>query len=898
MFFQEKKGKAEVIIYDMAQKIIYSAKVSDDIVNEISSGEEDVKNIKEKISKLLDQGYKPQFDEIRKRIFVVSPTKHEVDYSVIKKSIDNAIAFMEPQVSFEPSECSEVTCPISHVLLKDPVVDSHGHTFEKEAIESWLKLNNNCPLQPEYPLSLSDLKPNYFASQTMERLRKTQFAVPSRNLFEGGNEKLAKTLLDQGFVFEEEGKFDEALDFYRKALKYTNKAKDYLYIPVIFERMGEKQSASLAYLYLAKYQIEENNYELALESLIKARDLQSHIIELNNPIAIFYKETNKEDVAYSLFIEIGDRFAKSSKKIAAMSAIEAYKNAISVNPNFSEVYEKLADQIQEKQQKANIYLTAANHFMKSNPPLAEKLAMRAYKIFPENPLNYFPYVQVLKNQKKIDELVEAYLNLSNVFKNLKDNKNKLICLREIVELKPSGQVYDRITKNFLKMKKNKKCLQYFLKWIDFNISENKWNLAETIVQQALQHFKENIQILEKLEIIYGKFLKEHLPRVLFRLANAYVREKDLDKANNTFMKIWEKFHNGAAYFESAKIYISKGNYKEAVSVLFKLAKYCFYKENIALLNRCILTILEINNDLSLLSEDQQLTFLTFSQIGKLNSQVQELTKRLDHSECKDIYKSCAIGDIAHIKDMINRINDPDEIKKIIKKPNEEGLNLLHIAVINNELEIAKLLIMSLKGEVSQPIDPRSEHELAGLSPIDIAAKNGNYALVLLLLKEVGNMMVLGKKNPLHFAAENGRFSIVVLLLSFKVSSNIKEPKENNTALHLAVFKRKLGIAKLLLSTKDIDPNLPDSKRHNPLFYAVKDTLPDFVRVICESNKMKLSPDDIEALMKLNKGKLKEDNKDKIEEIEDILGEAGKNTKVVKDTSKGKLEEGEDSDSEI
>ncbi|NGX64019.1 MAG: E3 ubiquitin-protein ligase LubX, partial [Candidatus Anoxychlamydiales bacterium] len=363
MFFQEKKGKVEVTICDMASKVIYSSEVPNDIFNEIAPDKEDVKDIKAKISKFLNMGYKPQFDEIRKRIFLVSPTERKIDYSSIKKSIDNTIAFMEPQVSFEPSESSHYTCPITHMLLKDPVVDIHGHTFEREAIERCLDLYKMCPLERK-PMDKKDLKPNYFAAQTMERLRKTQFAVPARNAFEGRNEKLAKTLLDQGFVFEQVGKHDEALDFYRKALKYTNQAKDYLYIPVIFEKMKENQSACLAYLYLAKYQIEENNYEKALESLIKARDLQSHDIELNNPIALFHKETGRNKEAFDLFMQIGDRFAKTGEKMALMSAIDAYKNAISVNPDIYEVYLRLADLIQDKQQKANVFLTAANHFMK------------------------------------------------------------------------------------------------------------------------------------------------------------------------------------------------------------------------------------------------------------------------------------------------------------------------------------------------------------------------------------------------------------------------------------------------------------------------------------------------------------------------------------------------------
>ena len=41
------------------------------------------------------------------------------------------------------------TCPLTLALLKTPVIDVHGHTFEKEAITRWLTTNARCPLNNE-----------------------------------------------------------------------------------------------------------------------------------------------------------------------------------------------------------------------------------------------------------------------------------------------------------------------------------------------------------------------------------------------------------------------------------------------------------------------------------------------------------------------------------------------------------------------------------------------------------------------------------------------------------------------------------------------------------------------------------------------------------------------------
>lgn len=40
-------------------------------------------------------------------------------------------------------------CPITHEELTDPVIDKHGHTFEKSAILKWLQTKHTCPMSGE-----------------------------------------------------------------------------------------------------------------------------------------------------------------------------------------------------------------------------------------------------------------------------------------------------------------------------------------------------------------------------------------------------------------------------------------------------------------------------------------------------------------------------------------------------------------------------------------------------------------------------------------------------------------------------------------------------------------------------------------------------------------------------
>jgi hypothetical protein len=50
-------------------------------------------------------------------------------------------------------------CPLTQEVLRDPVVDPEGNSYERSAIESWLEKNNTSPITRK-PLRKEDLVPN------------------------------------------------------------------------------------------------------------------------------------------------------------------------------------------------------------------------------------------------------------------------------------------------------------------------------------------------------------------------------------------------------------------------------------------------------------------------------------------------------------------------------------------------------------------------------------------------------------------------------------------------------------------------------------------------------------------------------------------------------------------
>jgi hypothetical protein len=54
---------------------------------------------------------------------------------------------------------SSFYCPITHELMVDPVIDSEGNSYEKHAIEDWIRQSGKSPITRTV-LSINDLRPN------------------------------------------------------------------------------------------------------------------------------------------------------------------------------------------------------------------------------------------------------------------------------------------------------------------------------------------------------------------------------------------------------------------------------------------------------------------------------------------------------------------------------------------------------------------------------------------------------------------------------------------------------------------------------------------------------------------------------------------------------------------
>ena len=70
---------------------------------------------------------------------------------------------------------SSFFCPITCGLMEDPVVDPEGNSYERHAIEEWIRQNGRSPITRTI-LSIDDLRPNRALKETIDQHR---HSIPS-----------------------------------------------------------------------------------------------------------------------------------------------------------------------------------------------------------------------------------------------------------------------------------------------------------------------------------------------------------------------------------------------------------------------------------------------------------------------------------------------------------------------------------------------------------------------------------------------------------------------------------------------------------------------------------------------------------------------------------------------
>ena len=211
-------------------------------------------------------------------------------------------------------------CPITQEVMKDPIVTSCGHTFEKNALLQYVEYGHNiCP----HCRSLFNPDPNSWSSDlnlksTIDEWMQQQQMPPVLPQALLGDDSLsdnkkAEGLIDFAFFYSEKKEYARAIKQYEEALKHTNKTEHYVgYVDLLKEAKSPK--ADQALIYLARLYRQQRikfageGQELKTEEAYRdAIQLMPKRIKYWDELAAYYHEIGameKEVQCYKQLIEI------------------------------------------------------------------------------------------------------------------------------------------------------------------------------------------------------------------------------------------------------------------------------------------------------------------------------------------------------------------------------------------------------------------------------------------------------------------------------------------------------------------------------------------------------------------------------------------------------------------
>ena len=242
---------------------------------------------------------------------------------------------------------SKLNCPITADFPKDPVLTNCGHLFDRVAIQQWKDQGKPCAL---CRTPLTQIIPIHaFREFVEERLPKDPVLTCSN--FKGSNQQRAARYLELAKSCIDEKEYEEALEFYSKALQYTNAAADYASIPEIYDRLREPEKATLSRLHLSLYQLQEGKIQEAVKTLEGCRP---NILNIS-PLVVGLKLQScqsRENIEWAM--------EEASDQNDPDDSIFIYKQILEAAPDRLDAYQKLIPLTKDPKEKRELLLKAAD----------------------------------------------------------------------------------------------------------------------------------------------------------------------------------------------------------------------------------------------------------------------------------------------------------------------------------------------------------------------------------------------------------------------------------------------------------------------------------------------------------------------------------------------------------
>ena len=535
--------------------------------------------------------------------------------------LDHAIDLFKLQIPVENKRTEMFTCPITLEVLKDPVMDGCGHTFERAAIEQHQKNSSTCPISRK-PINKS-LPPNLKIRQAIDEWQKED-PIPTFASFKKINNNLARRNLDTAQECISEQEYEEALDAYTKAFQFTQNWEDYESLPLLFQKMGLPQKAHLAILYLVKYQLQAKEHEKALTTLETL--LQENNPQLDLPLRMLLIRLYLETGHFSEALPLCLTTAQACERAHPQKAILLYRCLLNHNPTQWKLYPSLANLLSTPQEKAHLLLKGALLAIEAKEnSTAEKLCKRAEQEYPN------PFIDRLVHLQLLDRplLNNRLQTLAQSYEESQDAKQSAKAYYHLTTIDPHP-LYQTKFLQLHSILKPQKALQTSLKWLQTLLQEENYPAAETVAQVALDLFSKHpltdpIPFYTALAHLHRHQNSPKLVETLTHLAQLYQAQGNLPLAEKIYQEIFQTTPTLDNTLALAQILeLQKERLSEAVQVYYEAVGLCLLQDNFQRLEETIEKLLQLDPPLQNLKTAQKVQLMTQKHLCQLTKRVQEL----------------------------------------------------------------------------------------------------------------------------------------------------------------------------------------------------------------------------------------------------------------------------------
>ena len=538
------------------------------------------------------------------------------------EAVSQMIQKFKPKVFAEGREIEKFSCCITQDIFTEPVMDEHGHTFEKKAIEDWLKKKNECPLTRE---PIHSLIPNLLVKQTIEEWQQRD-PIPNFSLFQKENPKLAEISLQTAQLHIEEKEYDEALETYAKAFQYTKKWTDYCGVPILFEKMQKKENAILAYLYLALYQLEDGKTLEALSTLQRCEPSLATCPQ----VGLLLIKLN-ELICPEKASELALRLAKILSQQSSEQAIHIYQHLLTQRPDQLDLYSVLADLHKNPEEKAHILFIGACHAIRAGDyKTAEKLSQEATARSEDSFIDQLIVLDLITKQKGSFAMQEKLLSIAETFEKKGLFEQMLRAYKMLYQIRKTPEYCQKIIAAYEKLQKPKQQTIWYIEILSLFIERKDWPKANEIAQEALKRVnnEQSVSIYEKLEVVYTHWNGHELEDLWSKLGKAYETNGQIIAAEITYRKLVEKFHGFDQAIALAKILSQQGKIRDSVQIYYQASMEALLEESLERITLSLKEIKTIDPHMEQLDVNQRIHLLTQSHILNLSRELQSANQKI------------------------------------------------------------------------------------------------------------------------------------------------------------------------------------------------------------------------------------------------------------------------------